>query len=302
MRILVTTPTGNIGSRIVDQLLDAGHAVTLLARDPSKLPETVRTRTTVVQGALDDAAAVSKALTDVDTAFFLIPPQSTEPKWRAWQEGIGATFVAAATQSGVPRVVFLSSTGAQHEGLGPISGMGAVEKALNAALPNVVIVRAGSFMENTFISFPTIAAQGAIYGVVKGDQQQQVVATRDVAAVATRWLVDASWTGHRTVGAHGPVTISANESTAVLSAVLGRALNYVQIPADAFGQALSQAGLPDFVAKGYEAMSGGMAEHLDAGDYSQEPQTPASAGRTSFREFAEQMLKPAFEAQFAATA
>lgn len=302
MRILVSTPTGNIGSRIVDQLIDTGHAVTLFARDPSKLTKSVRARSTVVQGALDDAAAVTTALTDIETAFFLIPPQSTEPKWRAWQEAIGATFIAAAKLSNVSRVVFLSSTGAQHEGLGPISGMGAVEKALSAALPNVTIVRAGNFMENTFGSFPTIAAQGAMYGVVKGDQPQQVVATRDVADVATRWLTDVSWSGHRTVGAHGPVMISPNESAAILSAVLGRTVNYVQIPAEAFGQALIQAGLPEFVAKGYEAMSGGMAAHLDGGDYSQEPQTPASAGRTSFREFAEQVLKPAFDAQFAAIA
>jgi uncharacterized protein YbjT (DUF2867 family) len=301
MRILVTTPTGNIGSRIVDQLLAAGHSLTVLARDPSKLSDAVRSRATVVQGALDDGAAVATALTDANAAFFLIPPQMTEPNWRAWQESLGATFIAAAKQSKVSRIVLLSSTGAQHEGLGPISGIGAVERALNASLPNVVIVRAGYFMENTFGSLPTIASQGAIYGVVKGDQQQQVVATRDIADVATRWLSDATWTGHHTVGAHGPTTISPNEMAAVVSEVLGRAVQYVPIPAAEFGQALLQAGLPDFVAKGYEEMSGGMATHLAAGDFSQEPQSPASAGKTTFREFAQQSLKPAFAAQLVAT-
>ena len=212
MRILVTTPTGNIGSRIVDHLLAAGHTLTVLARDPSKLSDAARSRAAVVQGALDDAAAVAKALTDIDTAFFLIPPQMTEANWRAWQEGIGTTFITAAKQSNVSHIVFLSSTGAQHEGLGPISGTGAVERALNAALPNVLVVRAGGFMENTFGALPTIATQGAMYGVLSGDTQQQIVATRDIADVATRWLVDASWTGHHTVGAHGPTTISPNET------------------------------------------------------------------------------------------
>ena len=87
----------------------------------------------------------------------------TEPKWRAWPECIGATFITAAKQSKVSRIVFLSNTGAQHEGLGPISGTGAVERAPNAALPNVVVVRAGSCTENTFGSLPTIASQGAMY-------------------------------------------------------------------------------------------------------------------------------------------
>ena len=302
MRILVTTPTGNIGCRIVDQLLTAGHSLTVLARDPSKLSDAARARATVVHGALDDAAAVSKALTDVDAAFFLVPPQMTEPKWREWQEGIGATFITAAKQSKVSRIVFISSTGAQHEGLGPISGTGAVERALNAALPNVVVVRAGGFMENTFGSLPTISTQGAMYGVLLGDSQQQIVATRDIADVATRWLADGSWTGHHTVGAHGPTTISPNETAAVLSEVLGRPVSYVQVPAPAFGEALRQAGLPAFVAKGYEEMYAGIARHLALGDYSQEPQSAANSGKTSFREFAQQVLKPAFEAQFAAKA
>lgn len=302
MRIAITTPTGNIGNRIVDQLIVGGHSLTLLARDPSKLTSSVRSGTTVVQGTLDDPSAVAKAFTAAEAAFLLIPPPAIVPDWRAWQEAIGANFIAAAKQAGVARVVLLSSTGAQHEGLGPISGLGAVEKALNAALPNVVIVRAGYFMENTFGSFATIASQGAMYGVANGDLQQQVVATPDIADVATRWLADGSWTGHHTVGAHGPSTVSSNDMAAVLSEVLGRPVNYVQIPAAAYGQALLGAGLPEFIAKGYEAMSGGTAEHLQKGDFSQEPQSPASAGRISFRDFAQQVLKPAYEAQFAANA
>ena len=300
MRILVTTPTGNIGSRIADQLFAAGHPLTLLARDPSRLSDALRSRSTVVEGSIDNAVAVSKALADVDTAFLLIPPQNIDPHWRAWQESVGAAFVAAATQAKLSRVVFISSTGSQHEGLGPISGTGAVERMLTAALPNVVIVRAGGFMENTFGSLPTIAAQGAMYGVLPGDSQQQNVATRDIADVATRWLTDATWSGHHTVGAHGPTTISPNEMASVLSDVLGRPVSYVQIPGPAFREALLQAGLPAFVAGAYEEMYNGIAHHMALGDYSQEPQSPATAGKTSFREFAQQSLKPVFEKQFAA--
>ena len=86
MRIAITTPTGNIGSRIVDELLAAGHSLTLLARDPSKLTPAVRSGTTVVQGTLDDALAITNAFTAADAAFLLIPPPAAVPDWRAWQE------------------------------------------------------------------------------------------------------------------------------------------------------------------------------------------------------------------------
>jgi len=62
---------------------------------------------------------------------------------------------------------------------------------------------------------------------------------------------------------------------------------------------LLQAGLPPLIAHGYEEMMGGVSRHLDAGDYQSEPHTPQSTGVVDFRTFAEQMLRPAFEAQFA---
>ena len=48
MSIVIATPTGHIGSGIVERLLQAGESLTLLARSPEKLPETVRQGATVV--------------------------------------------------------------------------------------------------------------------------------------------------------------------------------------------------------------------------------------------------------------
>ena len=39
--IVVTTPTGNIGSKILAPLLAAGESVRVIARDPSKLAPAV---------------------------------------------------------------------------------------------------------------------------------------------------------------------------------------------------------------------------------------------------------------------
>ncbi|MBC7842423.1 MAG: NmrA family NAD(P)-binding protein [Gemmatimonadaceae bacterium] len=301
MRILVTTPTGKIGSRILSNLLDSTHDLTVLARDPAKLTDAVRRRSSVVTGNLEDEKAVRLAVTGVDTAFLLVPPPGvTVTHWRAWIAAIGTTFAAAATSAGVSRIVLLSSTGAQHDDVGPVSGLGDVERLLSAAFANVTIVRAGYFMENLFGSLPTIASQGAFYGVSAPDTPYATVATSDIGDVAARWLADSTWTGHHIVGAHGPTALSPNETASVLSDVLGRPVQYVQIPAPALRDALLGAGLPALVANGYEDLFGGMARHLDAGDFSEEPFGAAHAGPTALRTFAERALRPALHAQVTA--
>jgi uncharacterized protein YbjT (DUF2867 family) len=42
--ILITTPTGNIGSQLVKQLLAANQPVRVIVRDPAKLPPEVRAK------------------------------------------------------------------------------------------------------------------------------------------------------------------------------------------------------------------------------------------------------------------
>ncbi|MDG2304625.1 MAG: NAD(P)H-binding protein [Candidatus Binatia bacterium] len=50
MKATIFGATGSLGSECVQQSLEAGHEVTVLARSPSKLPQDVTTRVRVVQG------------------------------------------------------------------------------------------------------------------------------------------------------------------------------------------------------------------------------------------------------------
>ena len=62
MRVFVVGATGRVGRHVVERLLDAGHEVSGLARDPSALPATVHT----VAGDVRDPAVVREALTAGD--------------------------------------------------------------------------------------------------------------------------------------------------------------------------------------------------------------------------------------------
>ena len=72
--LLVTTPTGQIGSRVVDQLLQTGADVRVLVRDAARLRPDVRDRVRVHEGSLDDAGALARAAGGADAAFLLVPP------------------------------------------------------------------------------------------------------------------------------------------------------------------------------------------------------------------------------------
>ncbi|MGH0028460.1 MAG: NAD(P)-dependent oxidoreductase [Myxococcota bacterium] len=64
MQVTIFGATGSLGRECLDQCLEAGHRVTVLARDPAKLPEAVRTRVQVVAGDALDPEAVARALPD----------------------------------------------------------------------------------------------------------------------------------------------------------------------------------------------------------------------------------------------
>src|SRR3954465_12265125 len=63
MKVFLTGGMGFIGSHIVVELISRGHAVTILARDPAKIPSFQKTPgIVVVKGGLDDEATIASAL------------------------------------------------------------------------------------------------------------------------------------------------------------------------------------------------------------------------------------------------
>lgn len=290
--ILVTTPTGHIGARVVDQLLaDGTHTVRVLARDPARLAPAVRERADVRVGALDDGSALGDALAGVDTFFLLIPPPAPDvPDFRAWQYGIGERAARALADAGAPRTVFLSSSGAHRADVGPVSTLGEVERRLAAVAPDLTVLRPGYFFENTLNALGTIASQGAIYGPYDPDLAFPQIATRDIGDAAARRLLDAGWRGQSTAALHGPRDLSMRELAARAAEAVGRPVRYVQVPVDAVAAAMREAGAgASFVAEYAKMMSGFAASRFEH----PEPRTAATTTPTEFAAWAREVLAPA---------
>ncbi|MEZ4297795.1 MAG: NAD(P)H-binding protein [Polyangiaceae bacterium] len=298
MRIVVNTPTGNIGRALVELLLARGAEVTLIARTPDKVRDLESRGARVVQGSIDDAAVVERALEGASALFWLTPP-AARPDWLEWGVGAAKKAAEAARRRDVKRIVILSSLGAQAgRGTGPVSSLLEIEDAFRAVAPDVIALRAGFFMENLLRSVDTIAATGTLFAPFPPDAKAPTVATKDIAAVAAEELVQRGG-GHRIRGVHGPADLSSAEQAAILSEVLHTPIAYVQVPVEAVEKGMRDAGMPDFAV----SMFGEMYRSILSGKMvSAEPRSPETTTPTTFAEFARDVVRPAILASRAAPA
>ncbi len=288
---VVTTPTGNIGRQLVDNLLAAGRPVRVIARDPSKLPAATRGRVEVVPGSHGEAGVVDRAFRGADAVFWLMPPDPHLPGPDTYP-AFTRPACDAIRAHGVRHVVGVSNLGrgtlfAGRAGLATaslamddlIAGTGVNFRAL--ALP--------AFMDNLLLQVAAIKHQGTFFGPISADRKRPTCATRDVAAVAAELLVDRSWTGRGDVPVLGPEDLSCDDMAAVLSDVLGRPIRYQRVPFDAIEAPMKARGASDAFAGGYVEMMRAKDEGID----NAEPRTPAATTPTTFRAWCEAVLKPA---------
>ena len=113
MKIVINTPNGNIGRPLVNQLLDAGQELILLTRSPGKIQPLADRGATVREGDLLDEAFVVQATKDVDVLFWLSPADPRVTDFRGYQDQIAQICTKAVTANKIPRVMTLSSVGAQ---------------------------------------------------------------------------------------------------------------------------------------------------------------------------------------------
>lgn len=107
MRCVVLGATGYIGGRLVPELVDAGHTVRVLARNPGKLAEVPwREQVDIVTGDVTDPDAVTAALADTDVLYYLVH-SLTRRDFVDVDRAAATTVAQAAAAAGLSRIVYL---------------------------------------------------------------------------------------------------------------------------------------------------------------------------------------------------
>lgn len=109
MKIALFGATGATGRILLDKMLAAGHDVTAYVRDAGKLAS-ASPQLTVIEGPLDDAAAIGRAVAGQDAVISLLGPKGNSS---GLPIGKGtALIVASMQQQGVRRLIAVATTSA----------------------------------------------------------------------------------------------------------------------------------------------------------------------------------------------
>src|ERR1700692_3213441 len=154
-------------------------------------------------------------------------------------QGVIANYIEALTKAAPPRVVALSSMGANRTSeLGMITALSLFEQGFRNLTSPVAFVRAGGFFENFLYGLQ--AAQSGTLPVFYNptNRKSTMVATNDIGAQLAKLLTGSAWSGHRVIELGSMV--SADEVAGQLGEVLKLELKAFAIPRAGWAGAVGQ--------------------------------------------------------------
>ena len=250
--ILVTGATGKTGSAVVRQLLDRGYPVRATVRKRDERADDLEALgAEVVVADFHDLRSMRGAMKGVGRVYFVYPPQGAQL--------VEATTIAAtaARDAGVRGFVSMSQISAREDSDSPLARHHWLsERILDWADVGAIHIRPTFFAEMLHIlGAQTIATEDKLY-LPYGDERHAPVAADDIARVVVGLLTDPEpHVGERYV-LTGPKNLTVAEMASVLSEELGTAVEYVDLPLDVWGDAISGVeGLNEFAVTHLKAVA-----------------------------------------------
>lgn len=228
--VLVTGATGQQGGSVAYALLDKGHTVRALTRNPDA--EAARRLAAagaqIVAGDFSDPASVERAAQGADAMFVVTSFWGNGPEVET-EQGIAA--VNAAKAAGVGHLVFSSVADANKAtGIPHFESKYRVEQAIAAlGIPHTIVAPV-AFMENAVAPWGINALRNGVYAFgLPATRSNQLIAVADIGAfVAAVIERGASVFGKRFDIAGEQLT--GTEQAAILSRSAGKPVHYQEIP------------------------------------------------------------------------
>ena len=230
-RILITGATGQQGGAIAHELLAKGATIRAMTRHPEgpKAAELKRAGAEVVQGDLDDAASIERALQGVWGAF------AVQNTWEAGverEEEQGKRFAEIAKKAGVKHLVYSSVQSADRKtGIPHFDNKARVEETIRSlGFPSYTIVRPVFFMENLASPWflPSIQ-EGALAVGMRPDTKLQMIAVADIGKYGAWAFENHAALNGRALDIAGD-ELTMPDTAAVLSRAMGRDVRFVPVP------------------------------------------------------------------------
>jgi uncharacterized protein YbjT (DUF2867 family) len=292
--------SGNTGHVVAKTLLERGQKVRAIGRNATHLQPLAAQGAEVFIADVTDAAALTKAFQDADSAYVMIPPNPASSDALAYENRVGDAIATAVRSTRVKNIVALSSIGADKpSGTGPVVGLYNLEQKLNQIdAANILHLRAGSFMENTLAQAGAIRMMGSAVGPIRPDLKLPMIAARDIGTAVADALLQLAFHGKQIQELHGQRDLDYSDAATIIGKAIGKPkLAYVQAPDDQLRAAMVQMGM----SGNFAGLMLEMAAALNSGYMrALEPRTARNTTPTSFETFVAQVFVPAYQQQVAA--
>lgn len=257
---VVLGANGRAGGETAHALIECGEAVRVVVRRPEHGEKWRSLGADVAIADIDDADSIAEALDGALGAFLLNPPPvSGDPYARTVE--IGTALAKAVRRGRVPKVVVLSSIGAQHaSGTGVITTLHQIERLLDHVAPATAFLRSGYFVETWGEVAGIAISEGVLPTFLEPDQRIPTVSTSDVGRTAAALLRE-DWTGKRIVELSGPEDWSAGDVASAFADALGCPVFPAFVPPQQRAAILAGDAIPYEVATALLGMYEGIAEN-----------------------------------------
>ncbi|RZJ68247.1 MAG: NAD-dependent dehydratase [Flavobacterium sp.] len=288
MKIILTGSLGHISKPLATELAQKGHNVTVISSNVEKTSEIETLGAKAAIGTLEDVDFLTETFTGADAVYTMVPPNNYfdhSLDLLAYYRRLGSNYAKAIADSGVKRVVNLSTIGAHlSEGNGILKGAHQLALILDELPSDVSIthMRPTSFFYNLNAYVRGIKSEDTIYSN-HGETKIPWVAPVDIAsAIADEITTPFSGRKIRYVASE---ELTGDETAKILGPAIGKPnLKWVIISDQTMLDGLTKAGMNPKIAAGLVEMYSALNTGLLGEDYFKNRPNPL--GKTKLVDYA----------------
>ena len=219
MRVMVTGALGNVGSAVLQELLNLGEAVVAADIDTEKLKARYTDKNVDIRRFdFTDQSTFATALAGVDRVFLMRPPHLGKPEDLK-------PFILAMKQQGMALVSFLSLMGVENN---PVPPHHKIEKMIEAEGIPYAHIRPSFFMQNVSgVHAYEIREYNEIF-VPAGNSRTSFIDAADIGLAIATVLHNPDKYKNTAHTITGPEALNYHEVAEILSEVVGRPIRYAR--------------------------------------------------------------------------
>lgn len=294
MKVIVTGSLGNISKPLTRELVQKGHLVTVISSTAERQKDIETMGAKAAIGIMEDVDFLTGTFSGADAVYCMLAPygnfgdpHNSASAVIARADTVANNYVQAIERSGVKRVVYLSSIGADmKKGAGLIIIHHNAENTLNklGSDVNISFMRPSGFYNNLLAFVNPIKNQNIIAARYGGDDMNVFVSTIDIADAITEEL-ESQVVGRKVLYVASE-ELTCNEAAGILGVAIGKPdLKWVSISDDEQLQVYKAHGMNESLALQFVEMNASIHSGKFYEDYNRNKPT---FGKVKMKEFAKE--------------